>query len=248
MTCRKKPKQRWKILHGDALDQLATLKPESVDAIVTDPPYCAGGFTEKGKQAARAMGVRHKTRWFTGDNMGTAGLAFLLRAVACQACRILVPGGSLLVFCDWRMVPALAPALESAGLRHQNLVVWDKGSIGLGKGFRPRHELVLHFTKGGVKPRYFSKSGSNLIPCKRVPARKRVHPTEKPIELLERLIEVVTPEDGLVVDPFAGSGTCGEAALRAGRQWVGIERGRAFCATTSERLAQVEEELRCASA
>ncbi|HBP19103.1 MAG TPA: site-specific DNA-methyltransferase [Planctomycetes bacterium] len=244
MAC-SKPTTPWTLYRGDALRRLASLEPESIDAIVTDPPYCAGGFTEKEKQAAKCMGITNKPKeeWFVGDNMGTAGLCFLLRSVACEALRLLKPGGSLLVFCDWRMVSALAPALESAGLRHQNLIVWDKGSIGLGRGFRPRHELVLHFTKGGSKARYFTRSGSNLIACKRVPGRTRNHPTEKPVEVFEKLLEVVCPEGGTVLDPFAGSAASGEAALRSGRNWIGVELSGEFCRKSRQRLRQVASEV-----
>jgi len=242
MAC-SQPPPPWTLYQGDALRRLAALKPESIDAIVTDPPYCAGGFTEKEKQSATVMGLRSKDSWFVGDNMGTTGLCFLLRSIACEGQRLLKPGGSLLVFCDWRMVAALAPALESAGLRHQNLIVWDKGSIGLGRGFRPRHELVLHFTKGGTRARYFTKSGSNLIECKRVHSRRRSHPTEKPVEVFERLLEVVSPEGGTILDPFAGSAASGEAALRTGRSWIGVELSPDFCFTSRERLRQVTAEV-----
>ena len=242
------PPSPWTLYRGDALRRLASLEPESIDAIVTDPPYCAGGFTEKEKQSAKCMGIANKPKeaWFVGDNMGTAGLCFLLRSIASEGLRLLKPGGSLLVFCDWRMVSALAPALESAGLRHQNLIVWDKGSIGLGRGFRPRHELVLHFTKGGNKARYFTKSGSNLIACKRVYGGKRSHPTEKPVELFEKLLEVVSPEGGTVLDPFAGSAASGEAALRSGRNWIGVELSPAFCRSSRERLRRVATEVAAA--
>lgn len=242
------PKSVWSLRRGDALRELAKLEPESIDAIVTDPPYCAGGFTEKEKRAAKCMGITNKPKepWFVGDNMGTAGLCFLLRSVASEAQRLLKPGGSLLLFCDWRMVSALAPAIESAGLRHQNLVVWDKGSIGLGRGFRPQHELVLHFTKGGSKARYFTRSAANVIACKRVYGGKRSHPTEKPVELFTKLLEVVSPEGGVVVDPFAGSAASGEAALRAGRQWIGVELGSDFCREARKRLRRVASELKAA--
>ena len=239
-------KKSWTLHQGDALRRLEQLEPESIDAIVTDPPYCAGGFTEKQKQAAVRMGVRGSgtnAEWFVGDNMGTAGLCHLLRSVASESLRLLKPGGSLLAFCDWRMVAALAPAMESAGLRHQNLLVWDKGSIGLGNGFRPRHELVLHFTKGGRAPLFYSRSTANLITCKRISSRKRRHPTEKPVELLRELIEVVSPEGGTILDPFAGSGASGEAALQAGRQWIGIELSPGFAQGARNRLRAVNTEL-----
>jgi DNA modification methylase len=131
-----------------------------------EPPYCAGGFTEGGRTTANgAMGVA-AFDWFQGDNMTTPGLVWLLRRVAIEAHRVLVNKGSLCIFCDWRMIAMLAPALESSGLRWRNLVVWDKLVPGLGTGsFRARHELVLHFLKGASVPRYANNVG-NAAPCR----------------------------------------------------------------------------------
>lgn len=228
------------VYHGDALDVLASLKESSIDAIITDPPYCAGSISEASRTAAKGQGLRSENikrfGWFVGDNMGTQGLAFLLRAIAFDGARILKSTGSMLVFCDWRMFAALEPAIESAGLRFQNLVVWDKGSMGLGTGFRAQHELILHFTNGS--PEYHNLGTSNVLTVARVIADDREHQTQKPVALLERLVSVTTPDAGLVVDPFAGSGSTLIAAKNCGRRAVGIERDERHCETIARRLAQ----------
>ena len=138
----------------DALHALDGILEGTVDAVVCDPPYSSGAISEAKRQSATYQGYRSDTlssgrlSWFEGDQMGTAGLAYLIRALAVASRRVLVDGGSLLVFCDWRQVANLSPAVESVGLRAVNLLVWDKRSVGLGNGFRTRHELILHFTKG----------------------------------------------------------------------------------------------------
>lgn len=220
------------VRHGDALEVLAELAAGSVDAIICDPPYCSGGGTEASRGAATHQGLRSSTvrsgsvAWFAGDNMTTAGLCWLLRGVAVQAARVLTAGGHLLVFADWRMVPMVAPAIESAGLRYRSQVVWDKGYIGCGAGFRPRHELVLHFT--GRAPVFFAKNVGNVIAAPRVSPRARRHPCEKPAKLLADLVRLTVPPGGLVVDPFAGSGSLGEAAAALGRRALLIERDPAL--------------------
>lgn len=206
-----------RLAQADCLEALAELGDESADAVILDPPYCAGGFTEAARTAAPGM---TNADWFQGDAMITTGLVWLLRRVAIEAHRVLTDKGSLCLFCDWRLPPALAPALESSGLRWRNLVVWDKLSAGLGTStFRARHELVLHFVKGTGLPRHSVTIG-NVIPAKRVAPAKRNHPTAKPIELLETIIRATTPEDGTVVDVFAGGGSLAEAALRTGRRAI----------------------------
>lgn len=214
-----------RLIRDDALEALFRLEAGIADAFITDPPYCSGAFQEAARRGARGQGLRSETLrndgWFVNDNMGTSGLVWLLRGVALEARRILKASGSLLVFCDWRMLCSLAPAIESAGLRFQNLIAWDKGSAGLGTGFRCQHELILHFTNGA--PEYFDASVGNVIRAGRVPAAEREHQAQKPVALLEQLVRVVSPPGGLVVDCFFGSGSLGVACERLGRNCIGID-------------------------
>lgn len=216
---------------------------ESADAVITDPPYCSGGFTEAAKAGATHQGLRSETvatgkaEWFGGDNMTTGGLVWLLRAVSVEAERVLTPGGSLCVFCDWRMALILGPALESAGFRLRNLLVWDKGSVGCGSGFRPQHELCLHLTKRA--PKFFAMNVGNVIRAKRVPPKQRSHSAQKPVGMLEDIVRVVSPPGGLVLDPFGGSFAVGEAALRIGRRFKGCDKDARYAAFGRARLAAV---------
>ena len=234
------------VRQGDALDVLRGLPDRSVHAIVTDPPYCSGGASEAGRAAARCQGIRSgrersgEVEWFAADNMGTAGLVWILRSVAFEAERLLVDGGSLVAFCDWRMWANLAPAMESGGLRLVNLLVWDKQSMGLGQGFRTRHELAIHLTNGvGI---YHDKSTSNVLECGRVHVSDREHPTEKPIDLMRAIVRVVSPPGGLVVDPFCGSGSTGMACKREGRSFLGVERNPEYCEVARSRLRGESEQ------
>jgi DNA modification methylase len=166
--------------------------------------------------------------------MTTAGLVFLLREIAYESIRVVKPAGSFLVFADWRMVPTLVPAIESAGLRYQGLLVWDKGSMGLGNGFRCQHEMILHYTYGS--PQYHARDVGNVIKAPRVHHAGREHQTQKPVELLRALIRVVAPPNGVVLDPFAGSGSTGVAAKSIGRKAVLFERDGGHCATIVRRI------------
>lgn len=229
---------------GDCLEVMATLN--KVDSIITDPPYCSGSVSEASRTAAKGQGLRSDTisrfGWFVGDNMGTAGLVFLIRSMAFHALDILNPEGSLLVFCDWRMVPNLAPAIESSGMRYQNLVVWDKGQMGLGLGFRAQHEHILHFTAGS--PKYHDLGTPNVIRADRISAAEREHQTQKPVDLLRRLSRVVTPSGGTVLDPFMGSGSTGVACYEQSMNFIGIERDAEHFQTACERITNAQRQER----
>jgi site-specific DNA-methyltransferase (adenine-specific) len=180
-------------------------------------------------------------KWFGGDNMTTTGLQWLLRAVAVAfKGHAISARATASFFADWRMVPALAPAIESAGLRYQAMPVWNKGAAGLGTGFRSQHECVLHFSI--ETPEYFSASYGNVLGTGRMSASLREHDTQKPLALMAPFIEVQSPPGGMVLDPFMGSGSTGVAAVRAGRHFVGIEHDPEHFETALRRIREAHGE------
>ncbi len=223
------------LYHGDALEIIAALDV-AVDAVVTDPPYASGSRTEASKSSSGAMlrAGRFADRPIDLDQMTTTGFVWMMRAVA-QGCRPLLPdGGSFVSFIDWRQWPNLVGAIETANLRVQGMVVWDKGHFGLGNGFRSQHELILHASKG--VPTIYDKGIGNVL---QFPRQAPVdHPSPKPLRLMERLIETVVPPGGLVLDPFAGSGTTLVAAKNTGRRAIGVEFDADYCRVAADALAQ----------
>ena len=226
------------IYHGDAIECFEQIA--AVDSILMDPPYCSGAFTEAGRKGASGMGLSHSVvkelGWFVGDNMGTAGIAWLLRMIAVRGYSILREGGSCCCFTDWRMIANIGPAIESSGFRWQNIIVWDKRAAGMGNGFRAQHEMILHYVKGTGD--YHSKSYGNVLSIPRMNYHEREHQTQKPVELMECLVEVTTPRNGIVLDPFCGSGSTLRAAKNQGRRAIGFEREERFCEIGAKRMGQ----------
>ena len=231
---------------GDALNVMQTIPSVKARALICDPPYCSGGFTEAAKRGASGQGLRSETLragdWFGGDNMTTAGLQWLLRSVAVAfKGQVLDDACTASFFADWRMIPVLAVAIEAAGLRFQAMPIWDKQALGLGTGFRAQHECILHFAIS--TPRYHSKSFGNVIRAPRMTS-EREHPTEKPISLMAALIDVQTEPDTLVLDPFMGSGSTGVAAVMMGRRFVGVEHDLKHFETACRRIEEAYRQPR----
>lgn len=223
------------IYHGDVLDVLAELTP-TIDAVITDPPYASGSRLEAQKSSSGAMlrAGRFADRPIELDQMTTIGFVWLIRAVAARCRHLLPDGGSFLSFIDWRQWPNLVGALETCNYRIQGMIVWDKGSLGLGNGFRTQHELICHASKG--VPNVYDRSVGNVLKhVREVPVD---HPSPKPPGLLTRLIPVVTPVGGVVLDPFMGAGTTLRAAMDCSRRAIGIEVEERYCETAATRLAQ----------
>ena len=229
------------IYHGDCVEIMRAMHGTSVDAVITDPPYCSGGALEAQKNTG---GQGHRSErltagdveWFAADNMTTGGLIWLVRAVLVESRRVMKPNRSAFVFTDWRMVPHLAPAMESSGLRYRNMIVWDKLSAGLGMGFKPAHEIILEYTNGSTE--YALKDGQNVIRVRRVTSAERDHACQKPLAVIAKLIDVAVPPGGTVLDPFMGAGSMLVAAKQRGRKAIGIELSEQHCESAARRCAQ----------
>jgi site-specific DNA-methyltransferase (adenine-specific) len=224
------------IYHGDCLDVVASLPDETVRAVITDPPFSSGARTDAGKTVRGAMlrGAKWEADWFSHDNMATHGFMYLMRLLGREMFRVTAVAGSGHFFIDWRMYPHLYGALESCGWLVKNLVVWDKQHFGIGSNYRNQHELIIYAEKGGLD--FGSKGVGNVLRAKRT--QGEWHPTEKPVDLLEKLIGLVTVGDEIVLDPFAGSGSTLCAAKNIGRRAIGIEIEERYCEIAAKRLQQ----------
>lgn len=194
--------------------------------VVSDPPYCSGGFQENGRKEG-SIGTNAKIRpTVLNDTLSSRGYqALLTKAIQnshAQTCYI---------FTDWRMWVYLFDTLESCGFGVRQMIVWDKCSIGMGSGWRTQHELIMLATK--VKIAYDKKGNQgNVIQCKRT--RNHFHPTQKPLELILRIIKN-TPIDGYVYDPFCGSGTTLLACEALEKTCYCMELMPTYCDATIQR-------------
>ena len=225
------------IYKGDCLDVLRTIDIGPVDCVLTDPPYASGTRKEvsKGSSGSMVRGERFSSRPIKNDQMTTQGFNWLVREAFGLIAPNMVDGASLLSFIDWRQWPNLLGQVETLNFRANNLLVWDKCSMGMGHGFRLQHEMILHASVG--KPNIYDRGCPNVLSFKR--CKRKDHPSPKPVELLERLLEATTKPGDLVVDPFMGAGSTLEAARNLGRRAVGIESEQEFCDVAVMRLMGV---------
>jgi site-specific DNA-methyltransferase (adenine-specific) len=228
------------ILQGDCLDAMAAMADGSVDAIVTDPPYCSGGRQQAGARSTITKSGRQDAAWFLGDNMGTDTYLWMLRQVARECWRISSAGAPAYVFTDWRQLTTVVTAWESAGWTYKSLIVWDKNRGGaMGSWWRNNHEFVAAFVKGKARP---LAHGGFFNTWRGTKPQGGAHPTEKPVDLMRYLVSSITPTGSLVLDPFAGSGTTGVAALLEGHRFIGIEQSAEYVALARERLEKLKGE------
>jgi site-specific DNA-methyltransferase (adenine-specific) len=190
------------------------LLTERAALILTDPPY---RLTSGGNSTGEMGGCFAKDRY---DNSGElfpivewADLAPLLFAAARE-------DADAIVMANDKNLNAAESALARAGFKHHRTLVWDKRTVTAGKYFMQGLEFGLYMWRGHAR----TISDPSTHPLFRVPHRdETLHPTEKPVAMLQRWIELTTDPGDLVIDPFMGSGSTAIAALRAGRRFIGIE-------------------------
>lgn len=232
---------------GDSFAWMREQPSESVDALITDPPYSSGGFTRGDRMADvktkyQQSGTEDYAPGFEGDNRDQRGFLVWCTLWLDEAMRLCRPGAPACLFTDWRQLPTTTDALQAGGFVWRGIAVWTKEGASrpqMGR-FRSDSEYVVWGSRGpmpmrtevGVLP------GSWAVPP--VHSSERVHITEKPTVVMEGVVKIAPP-DGVVLDPFAGSGSTGVAALRTGRRFIGIEKDPHHFATACARLKAEEE-------
>jgi site-specific DNA-methyltransferase (adenine-specific) len=220
------------LYHGDCIEAAAEI--HGITGIVTDPPYSSGARTDANKQVRGSMlRSMEDEDWFSHDAMTTWGFSWFLRSVLVNYRHSLEQGAHIYCFTDWRQMPNVYALIESAGYRVNNSLVWAKTHFGMGTYWRNQHEHVV-FGSVGMPSSMAERSHGTVLECKGVSPTARVHPTEKPVELIELILKAsgVTR----VLDMFMGSGTTGVACARMGREFVGVECERQYFDKACERI------------
>jgi len=224
-----------KILCGDSLEILRKLPDNYVDAVITDPPYSSGGMTAnertqdpitKYEQSSNKL-VHRPT--FYGDTKDQRSWMHWCNLWISECHRILKPNGYFLMFTDWRQLPATSDVVQIGELIWRGIIVWDKGGGARAphKGyFRHQCEYIVWGTKGKCKKQ---EEAGPFSGCYKFPVKQsdKFHLTGKPSDLMKELVQIV-PENGIVLDPFAGSGTTCVAAKMEKRNFIGIEKEKDF--------------------
>lgn len=221
--------------HGDALAILPTMEAESIDAIVTDPPY--GTHVERD-----GYGRRHKWQ----GNQRIAGDEDLsLFAASLPLMRPLVkPDGWVIFFSSPKRRDEVGSICRDADLTVYDEVVWDKKSPGLGGGIRYQHESILLCSFGCPVGRCGLPSVlPEWVPKGQYCHRQQYHVHEKPVGVLSKLVCYATDEGDLILDPFAGSGSTLVACQETGRRCVGIECDEQYIPVARQRLKEAERPM-----
>lgn len=232
----------WTVHQGDCLDALsgmASLPDKSVDVVITDPPYDEHTHSNSVRGRGRKPGGRVVDLGFDAMTQETR--------IACAKEWARVCDFWTLVCCDVESVHLWRGALEGAGLEYVRTGAWVKiGATPQMTGDRPAigfEAIVIAHPPGRKR---WNGGGSHAVwsfPTAYRDGDVVEHTTQKPLGLMERLVHLFTDPGERILDPFAGSGTTGVAAVRHGRDFVGWEKDERYAAIARRRLGETREQL-----
>lgn len=220
-----------KIYNEDCMKAMKDIPDESVDLVVTDCPYkiCSGGCTKSVPAYSECGGIlthrktEKRTDWVddvrTGKMFSDNDIAFdeWLPMVYAK----LKKNAHCYIMVNSRNLKELQQKAEDVGFQFHNLLIWDKGNATPNRWYMQAFECILFLRKG--KAFNINNLGtSNILRIPNIIGNKP-HPTAKPVELMQILIENSTQQGELVLDPFIGSGATALACMRSKRHYIGCE-------------------------
>lgn len=230
------------VLHMDAVAAFKRVATEGLGAVISDPPF----FIGIGRADHWKTGQLGNDPW-TADTVSThRAAAEFYKPIAEEAMRTLRPGGSTIIMGGSQSIAAWEDAAAAVGLRWmaEITVLWNTG--------KPRRHnfgslsmpIKWHIKPGGRHAWETDQKSiwSNVLVCQKVPLPERHHPAQKPVELTNFLISLLTRPDDTVFDPFCGSGSTLVSAAMCERSWVGSDIERDNCDIALQRAHDLDEE------
>ena len=207
------------IVHADCTQFLPSLRSESVDFILTDPPYLVSYKPRDG----RSVSNDNNDSW--------------LKPAFAEMYRVLAADGYCLTFYGWPHADRFMQAFRAAGFRPVGHFAFPKPYSSSVGHVRSQHESAYLLAKGNPRT---PTPLSDVVAWTENTGNK-LHPTQKPTAILRPFIESYCPAEGTVLDSFAGSGSTLVAAKRLGRSYIGIEIDAKCHSVATRRLAEFRE-------
>jgi site-specific DNA-methyltransferase (adenine-specific) len=219
--------------NGNAVEILKTIQSETIDLIVTDPPYkIITGGDSNGKNSVRPKGILSGNREL---------MKFIPKFSEWlpECYRVLKNGTHAYFMINSTNLTEMLIEVEKAGFKVHNILIWKKNNCTPSQFYMKNCEYIIFCRKG--KAKYINNmGGSKTVHDFNNIIGNKVHPTEKPIDLMSIYVENSSNENDLVLDPFMGAGSTGIACLKLNRRFVGIEIDTNYFDIAQNRLMETK--------
>lgn len=234
------------LICGECLTELKKIQSDSIDLIVTDPPYkttSRGNAGNSGGMMQKKINMQGKV--FKHNNIDCSRYApeFYRILKDGSHCYIMTNHINLIhmlnTFTDLRTEEEKDNGVKPYGFHFIKSLIWDKGNKIMGQFYMSQFEYILFFRKGrGVRINHCGTSDIFSIPNIKLKGvdGKNLHDTEKPVELMKILIDNSSQQNDIVLDPFMGIGSTGIACKELDRQFIGIEIDQQYYNIAQERI------------
>lgn len=225
---------------------LPTIPDNSVDLVVTSPPYNKGFYDKHTPHPTDVWQQRNISYGDFRDNLEPQIYIKQQRDVLTELIRIIKPTGS--IFYNTKSVIANHKLVYPTFVFDFNVrqqIIWDRGSTPQLAPIRffPTTEYIFWITKLNVQPKYYRKGKFDKEVWRINPKPMKEHPAPFPEELVFQCIISTTDENDLVLDPYSGSGTTGKVCKELKRNFIGIELNPEYLKTAQKRINQTMENL-----
>ena len=226
-----------KIYNEDCLEGMKLIPDNSVDLIVTDPPYRTTSRGSAGNSGGMLQkDINKKGKVFTHNNID-------IETYAPECYRLLKNGSHFYIMTNHVNLIKMLNVCTDVGFHFIKSLIWDKGNKIMGQYYMSQFEYILFFRKGkGIRINNCGTSDLLSVLNKKQKGEdgKNLHDTEKPVELMKILIANSTKPNDIVVDPFVGIGSVAKACKELGRRFIVCDIDEKYCKITNDALIDMD--------
>ena len=220
-----------KLYCDDCLNIMKQIENESIDLIVTDPPYLIKYKTNRRK---------NKDHDFCSEILNDDNEQLIIDYIR-ECYRILKNNTAMYMFCNCDKVDFFKQELENAGFKIKNMIIWVKNNWTAGDlkaQFGKQYEIIFLVNKG--RKCFNGKRITDVWMFDKISGKKQLHQNQKPVDLLKQCILKHSDENDIIFDGFMGSGSTGVACIETGRKFIGVELDKKYFEIAKERIENLK--------
>lgn len=224
------------IKFGDCLELFKNLDSETIDLCITDPPFklnkTTGSMTSSSKQEKWQGNLK------AGDKNANINNDIKFKDWLSELYRVMKNPSHFYVFVNDKNVQDMLIEATKVGFKLHNILVWKKNNCTPNRWYMKNCEFVLFFHKGKSFP-INNKESNQFLDYKNINGKDKLHPTQKPVDLIKELILNSSKENDIIFDPFCGSGSTLVAAKELNRNYLGFDNDEKYIDISFKRLNKI---------